>query len=57
VEFGRLTNWKGGIHQRPKYWGKLIMVLIYGYLDPDVAKWLKENAPKPMKGAELPPVA
>jgi hypothetical protein len=50
VEFGRLTNWKGTIHQRPKYWGKLIMELIYGYLDPDVAKWLKENAPKPMKG-------
>lgn len=50
VEFGRLTNWKGTIHQRPKYWGKLIMELIYGYLDADVAKWLKENAPKPMKG-------
>lgn len=50
VEFGRLTNWKGSIHSRPKYWGKLIMELIYGYLDPDVAKWLKENAPKPMKG-------
>lgn len=50
VEFGRLTNWKGTIHHRPKYWGKLIMELVYGYLDPDVAKWLKENAPKPMKG-------
>ena len=49
-EFGRLTNWKGPLHQRPKYWGKLVMELIYGYLDPDVAKWLKENAPKPMKG-------
>jgi len=50
VEFGRLTNWKGTIHQRPKYWGKLVMELIYGYLDADVAKWLKENAPKPMHG-------
>lgn len=50
VEFGRLTNWHGTLHQRPKYWGKLIMELIYGYLDPDVAKWLKENAPKPIKG-------
>jgi len=49
-EFGRLTNWKGAAHQRPKYWGKLIMELVYGYLDPDVAKWLKENAPRPMKG-------
>lgn len=50
MEFGRLTNWKGSIHARPKYWGKLVMELIYGYLDPDVAKWLKENAPKPMHG-------
>ena len=50
AEFGRLTSWKGTLHQRPKYWGKLIMELIYGYLDPDVAKWLKENAPKPMHG-------
>ena len=49
-EFGRLTNWKGTIHARPKYWGKLVMELIYSYLDPDVAKWLKENAPKPMRG-------
>jgi hypothetical protein len=50
VEFGRLTNWKGSLHQRPKYWGKLIMELVYGYLDADVAKWLKENAPKPTAG-------
>lgn len=50
IEFGRLTKWKGPVHQRPKYWGKLVMELIYGYLDPDVAKWLKENAPKPRKG-------
>jgi hypothetical protein len=50
IEFGRLTHWKGGIHSRPRYWGKLIMELIYGYLDPDVAKWLKENAPRPIKG-------
>ena len=50
MEFAKLTNWKGTIHQRPKYWGKLVMELVYGYLDPDVAKWLKENAPKPMHG-------
>jgi hypothetical protein len=49
-QFGRLTNWKGGIHQRPKYWGKLVMKLIYEYLDPDVAQWLRENAPRPQKG-------
>jgi hypothetical protein len=50
VQFGRLTNWKGGLHQRPKYWGHLVMDLIYEYLDADVAQWLKENAPKPMHG-------
>lgn len=50
VEFGRLTKWGGSVHQRPKYWGKLVMELIYGYLDRDVAVWLKENAPKPMHG-------
>lgn len=49
-EFGRLTNWTGPVHSRPKYWGKLVMELIYGYLDPDIAKWLKENKPKPRHG-------
>ena len=46
-EFGRLTNWKGSLHSRPKYWGKLVMELVYNYLDKDVADWLKDNAPKP----------
>jgi hypothetical protein len=50
VQFGRLTNWKGSLHQRPKYWGKLVMKLIYEYLDPDVAQWLRDNAPKPIQG-------
>jgi hypothetical protein len=50
LEFARLTNWKGSVTQRPKYWGNLVMKLIYAYLDPDVARWLKENAPKPQKG-------
>ena len=49
-QFGRLTNWTGPVHSRPKYWGKLVMELIYEYLDPDVAEWLRENAPKPMHG-------
>jgi len=49
-QFGRLTNWKGALHQRPKYWGKLVMELIYEYLDPDVAQWLRENAPAPLHG-------
>jgi hypothetical protein len=46
-EFGRLTNWRGQLHQRPKYWGHLVMELIYEYLDPDVGEWLRKNAPKP----------
>ena len=47
AEFGRLTNWKGSLQQRPKYWGKLVNELVYGYLDKDVYAWLKVNAPKP----------
>jgi hypothetical protein len=51
AEFGRLTGRKGATNsQRPKYWGKLVLELVYGYLDPDVAEWLKENAPKPQHG-------
>ena len=50
AEFGRLTNWKGQITKRPKYWGKLVMELIYEKLDADVAKWLKEHAPAPKHG-------
>lgn len=50
IQFGRLTNWKGRLHQRPKYWGKLVMELVYEYLDPDVAQWLREHAPKPLHG-------
>jgi len=44
-EFGRLTNWKGALHSRPKWWGKLVTELIYDTLDPDVTKYLKENKP------------
>jgi hypothetical protein len=50
IEFGRLTNWHGTVTHRPKYWGKLMMDLVYEYLDADVAQWLKENAPKPRHG-------
>jgi len=50
LEFGRLTNWKGSVTQRPKYWGNLVTELIYEYLDSDVTVWLKENKPKPVHG-------
>jgi hypothetical protein len=49
-EFGRLTGWQGSVTQRPKYWGKLVTELVYQYLDPDVAKWLKDHAPQPQHG-------
>lgn len=50
LEFGRLTGWKDPISSRPKYWGKLVMELVYGYLDEDVAQWLRDNAPAPRHG-------
>ena len=51
-EFARLTNWKGSVTQRPKYWGNLVTELVYEYLDPDVATWLKENHPRPSAKGE-----
>jgi hypothetical protein len=50
LEFGRLSGWNGPVHQRPKYWGKLVMELVYEYLDADVAQWLRDNAPAPRHG-------
>jgi hypothetical protein len=49
-QFGRLTSWKGSIHSRPKYWGNLVMEFVYENLDPDVAEWLRQNAPRPQHG-------
>jgi hypothetical protein len=46
-EFGRLTNWSGALRSRPKWWGKLVIELIYDTLDPDVAEYLKTNKPPP----------
>lgn len=46
-EFGRLTNWQGSLNSRPKYWGKLVIELIYDTLGPEVAKYLRENRPPP----------
>jgi hypothetical protein len=50
AEFSRLTGWSGTNSQRPKYWGKLVNELVYESLDPDVARWLKENNPTPTHG-------
>jgi len=50
IEFGRLTGWEGALNKRPKYWGKLVMELVYDYLDKDVADWLRTNVPKPRHG-------
>lgn len=44
-EFGRLTNWSTPLKNRPKWWGKLVIELIYDTLDPDVAIYLKDNRP------------
>jgi P63C domain. len=44
-QFGRLTHWTGPLHLRPKWWGKLVIELIYDTLDPDVADYLKKNRP------------
>ncbi len=49
-QFGRLTHMESSPSLRPRYWGKLVMELIYDYLEPDVAKWLRENNPAPRKG-------
>jgi hypothetical protein len=44
-EFGRLTGWKGSLNSCPKWWGKLVIEMIYDTLDPDVAEYLKNNKP------------
>lgn len=50
-QFGRLTNWKQPLHSRPKWWGKLVMELVYDALDPDIAEHLRTNKPPPRRGA------
>lgn len=51
IEFARLTQWDGQpTKNRPRYWGYLVMDLIYRYLDPEIAQYIKENKPKPRKG-------
>lgn len=50
MEFGRLSNWHGTVQSRPKYWGKLVLELIYECLEPDVIDWLRNNRPPPRQG-------
>lgn len=47
IEFGRLTGWETPLRARPKWWGKLVIELIYDTLDADVAEYLKLNKPAP----------
>jgi hypothetical protein len=47
LEFGRLTGWSTPLRSRPKWWGKLVLEMIYDTLDPDVADYLKANKPAP----------
>ena len=47
LEFGRLTGWATPLRSRPKWWGKLVIEMIYDTLDPDVAEYLKANKPAP----------
>lgn len=49
-EFGRLEGWQGPLHLRPRWWGKLVMELIYDALDPDIADHLRKNKPPPRAG-------
>lgn len=50
AQFGRLTNWKGSLKARPKYWGNLVKEFIYEYLDKDIAGWLFKNKPPKKTG-------
>lgn len=48
--FGRLTKWQGPLDSHPQYWEKLVMELVYEYLDKDVVEWLRKNEPRPRNG-------
>lgn len=51
IQFGRLTNWKGDIKRRPKFWGKYVNEFIYESIDKDLANYLKQN--KPLKPSHV----
>lgn len=49
-QFGRITNHKGSLKLRPKYWSKLVNALIYGLLDKDIATYLRKTRPPKYTG-------
>ena len=49
LEFARLTGWKGTVSQRPKYWGKLVLELVYEYLEHVPAGWNRRDSLGPLE--------
>jgi hypothetical protein len=54
MQLKRLTGYEGDprVH-RPRWWGNLVLELIYRAIDPNLAAWLKQRQPSPSKGANL----
>ena len=48
--FRRLTKWQGPLDSHPQYWEKLVLELVYEYLDKDAVEWLRTNEPRPRNG-------
>lgn len=40
------AGWKEHLHSRPKWWGRLVIEMIYETKDPDIAKYPKNNKPQ-----------
>jgi hypothetical protein len=57
IEFARLTGWRGTVSKRPRYWGRLVMELVYEYLDKDIAQWLRGLRSCPPSRTELSSMA
>jgi hypothetical protein len=50
TQLARLTGWTGSIHSRPKWWGKIVMEVVYNAMDPEVAAYLRTTKPPPRHG-------
>ena len=57
IEFGRLTNWHGSVTHHPKYWGKLVMELVYEYLGPRCCSMVERKCTEASSWSKLPPMA